>query len=111
MTPTDSACALFTRRWSRTLARRYGHGETTDRLCQGSIWDEDRDWVSSITQSERSYFTLWRKPSVRLPDDLESVFLGVSGVSNDEARVVIEYDSPRSKIADEEVQRMLSDLL
>jgi hypothetical protein len=62
------------------LSKRYGPGKSTDQLMMGSIWDEPRDWIQSLNANERTCFVLWeRLGSGQLPDDIENIFLGVTG--------------------------------
>lgn len=94
------------------LAKRYGPGIAQDGLLPGSIWDEPRDWAQALNANERHCFVMWEaENSNTLPEDLESVFLGVSGLSSNDTSLCIEYTSIRMKDAEAELQEMLSDLL
>jgi len=94
------------------LEKRYGAGELAEGLRSGSIWDEPRDWTQGLTANERHCYVLWERPTARLlPDDVDSIFLGVKGLSSDETNVGLEYASVRMKQAEAELQDMLSDLL
>lgn len=94
------------------LSNRYGPGVAEDVLMSGSIWDQPRDWTQALNANERHCFVLWEaNGSGTLPADLDSVFLGVSGLSSDETSLCIEYASNRMKDAEAELQVMLSDLL
>lgn len=64
------------------VSKRYGLGKSVDFLLPGSIWTDDRDYVMSITQNERKAGTIWERPSVNLPDDIEAIILDVNGKSN-----------------------------
>lgn len=94
------------------LEKRYGTGAYTDQLLSGSIWDDARYWTQALTANERHCFVSWERPLARLlPDDVESIFLGVSGLSSDDTSVCLEYSSVKMKQAEAELQDMLSDLL
>ncbi|RYX80498.1 hypothetical protein EON83_28290 [bacterium] len=94
------------------LSKRYGSGVAQDGLMPGSIWDEPRDWTRALNANERHCFVMWEaNKSDTLPTDLESLFLGVSGLSPDDTSLCIEYASVRMKDAEAELQDMLSDLL
>lgn len=93
------------------VSKRYGLGKSMDFLLPGSIWTDDRDYVMSLTQNERKVGTIWERPSVDLPGDIEAVFLDVNGKDNDTARVGLTYFSRKAELAEAEVQDTLSDLL
>ncbi|GEM72676.1 hypothetical protein SAQ01S_24420 [Sphingomonas aquatilis NBRC 16722] len=94
------------------LEKRYSTGAYTDRLLSGSIWDEPRYWTQGLTANERHCYVIWERPAARqLPDDVDSIFLGVNGLSSDDTSVSLEYASVRMKQAEAELQDMLSDLL
>jgi len=94
------------------LSKRYGPGVAQDGLLPGSIWDEPRDWTQALHANERHCFVMWEAGnSDAIPSDLESLFLGVNGLSSDETSLCIEYASVRMKDAEAELQDMLSDLL
>jgi len=94
------------------LSKRYGLGTAHDELLPGSIWDEPRDWAQALTANERHCFIIWEaENSEALPEDLESLFLGISGLSSNDTSLCIEYASARMKDAEAELQDMLSDLL
>jgi hypothetical protein len=92
-------------------SKRYGLGKSVDFLLPGSIWTDDRDYVMSITQNERKAGTIWERPSVNLPDDIEAIILDVNGKSNHAARIGLACYSRKAELAEAEVQDMLSDLL
>ena len=97
---------------SSQLALKYGPPKKVDILQYGALWDDSRDWVMSLLQQERSFFNIWEKgKSPQLPDDLETVFLGVAAYSSSESSPIIEYASTRLKDAEKEVDADLSDLL
>ena len=94
------------------LSKRYGPGKSTDQLMMGSIWDEPRDWIQSLNANERTCFVLWeRLGSGQWPDDIENIFLGVTGNGIDAANVCVEYRSARMTDGETELRDMLSDLL
>lgn len=93
------------------ISKRYGLGKSMDFLLPGSIWTDDRDYIMSLTQNERKTGTMWERPSVNLPDDIEMIFLGVHGVGTDTAWVGLEYFSSKAELADAEIQDTFSDLL
>lgn len=93
------------------LAKRYGAPEAVDWIVDGALWTEPRDWVMSLTQSERFFFSKWERPRALLPDDLATVFLGLGTQGSDNSWIVLEYASIHSEAADAALQDDLSDLL
>ncbi|GAA1915436.1 hypothetical protein [Nocardioides marmoribigeumensis] len=92
------------------VRRRYGFGSQKDFLYADSIWDEPRDWEMSMRQNERVYSYVWDHTCANLPDQLATVYLGASWLS-DAMVMMIEYASPRLEAAEREQQEDLSDLL
>ena len=98
-------------RLAEQLAQKYGRGTKTDLLLAGSIWTEPQDWTSGLCERERFYNVAWEAPAVRLPDNLDSIFVGATPADGYAAMVVIEYASRRLGEAEAEIERDLADLL
>ncbi len=97
---------------SGQLALKYGAPRKVDILQHGAIWEESRDWVMSLLQQERSYFHIWEAgKSAQLPEDIETLFLGVTAYSSSESSTFVEYASSNLKEAEKEIDADLSDLL
>lgn len=94
------------------LETRYGAGQKQDVLQYEPLWGDPNEWVMAILQGERSYFYLWQKPSqTGLPDDVATIFGGVSATSSTSANFVVEYASVHLEAAEAELDSSLSDLL
>lgn len=98
-------------RLAEQLTQKYGAGERTDLLLNGSIWSEPQDWMSSLNNRERFYHVEWKAPRSRLPDNLQSIFMGATPFENFGASIVVEYASRRSEEADAELERGMADFL
>ena len=103
--------AALERIWGQ-LESRYGKPRTIDFLHHGALFEESRDWVMSLLQHERSFFHIWEKDKVpNLPEDLQSVFLGVVAHNPSDSSVILEYASPSLDAVERETDNDLSDLL
>jgi len=56
---------------------------------------------------------IWRRGSrsFNLPDDIESIYVGAVAHTSQISAVVVEYASPKLKVAEAEEDRRMSDLL
>ena len=94
------------------VASRYGKCNSVNTLRNGAIWDQSRDFVASLFEGDRFYWNVWdREHHSNLPEDLESVFVGVLPHGHSDASVIIEYTSVELKSADEALNNDLSNLL
>lgn len=98
-------------RLAEQLTQKYGQGAKTDLLLAGSIWTDPQDWTSGLCERERFYNVVWEAPAVRLPDNLEHIFVGATPVDGYDVMVVVEYSSRRLGEADAEMERVMADLL
>ncbi len=93
------------------LTQKYGEGDKTDLLFDGSIWNEPQDWSAALAAKERFYSYMWERPkSKKLPEDLASIFIGALMIEQ-QGFAVIEYASSKLRDAEAEVERDLSALL
>lgn len=79
----------------------YGGHFNLDRLEDGSIWNEPRDWTSSIVHGERALSTLWsEKTGAFLNHNLKAVSLHANQVDTTIGYLTIEYSFKNSDAVD-----------
>ena len=98
-------------RVSGQLQSRYGPPRKVDILVHDGLWPEPRDWIMSLLQNERSFFHTWERAKASLPEDLDTVFLGILAHSSTDASLIVEYSSTSFDEAEQEADSSLSDLL
>lgn len=99
-------------RVSGQLQNRYGAPRKVDVLVHDALWPDSRDWVMSLLQNERSFFHVWERAKIpSLPEDLDTVFLGVLAHNTSDSSVILEYSSIHFEAAEQEADSSLSDLL
>ncbi|MGO4411287.1 MULTISPECIES: hypothetical protein [unclassified Brevundimonas] len=99
-------------RVAEQLSQKYGRPKKTDFLMEGSIWSEVQDWMSALNNNERYYCYNWdAEEGARLPDGVESIFVGAVPVQGYAAQVVLEYASRTLADAEADLERQMADLL
>ncbi len=74
------------------LVSVYGHADDQQFLRSGALWDEDNEWVMSISQNERVHSVWWTdSKGSKLKDGLRSVALFVGASGRDTSWVMIQY--------------------
>lgn len=96
----------------RQLEGKYGPSRVQDFLMDGSIWEDDRDWTMAVHQNERFYSATWRRSeAANLPNDLDTVYLGVTASDGSTTNIVLEYASPALQAVEAEADEANADLL
>jgi len=99
-------------RVAQQLANRYGPGRKSDILFSGALWDAPQYWMNALEDQTRVYGYLWDiKNGAKLPDDLETVYVGAAAYGGGEGAVTVEYASTRMAAAEDEIERDMSNLL
>ena len=86
-----------------SLSKTYGKYYEKDSLKVGSIWNEPRDWMTSLLKKERDLFCYWSKDDgATLPDDIFYVQLEAKALSDDSGLLVLDYYFSNSEAAEKE---------
>ena len=94
------------------LSKTYGEARVFNQLMQGSIWNRPEDWMSSIERKERVYMAQWlEEDKLNLPNNLNSISLGVYAYDDHNGQLVLEYYFNNSTAADEEIAALEDDAL
>lgn len=97
-------------RVAQQLAQRYGGSRKSDFLLDGALWDSPQYWMNALEDGQRIYAYIWEQRD-RLPDDIESVYAGAAAYGGGQGAVTLEYASTRMKLAEQEIESKLADLL
>jgi hypothetical protein len=94
------------------LSSTYGKQKKLDFLMQGSIWNEPRDWMQSITNKERVLMSEWSKDTgATLIDSLASIALVIDVRDTSSGYIAIEYSFENAVMADAETAALEDDAL
>lgn len=74
------------------LSEKYGIARNIESLRSDSIWNEPRDWVMSLKQSERTHAADWENAKSS-SEKYSIIQLWVVGTSMDSSLLVLEYRS------------------
>lgn len=88
------------------LASKYGQDKNYDFLHANSIWDEDKYWMRSLEQNERSLASFWNVGSgAKLPADMKEVVLVARALSSDRGYVNVFYRSANYDLCRSELEK------
>lgn len=88
------------------LETNYGKSELTDILLPRALWKNADDWLMSIRQSERIYFTVWEsKVGSVIPPEFKSIYLAVQADSSTKGYLVLEYYGTKHSILSEKAKQ------
>jgi len=75
------------------IANKYGlPTKEVDRLTDGSIWDEPRDYMMSLKKRERTLWSMWgTSEGADLPNNIASIFLMAQARKTNVALLTLEY--------------------
>jgi hypothetical protein len=86
------------------LAKAYGRNyQETDFLLPGSIWNEQRDWMTGLKKKERVLMSLWKTANGALPYDLYTVGVVASALSSDKGYISVEYQFDNEAACEDEI--------
>ena len=78
----------------------------------GGIYDQYTDWMDSINYKERAYFASWDvEDGLSLPNELKTIFLGVSVEDSFTGYIFIEYYFNNNDDAEAEISALEDDAL
>jgi hypothetical protein len=94
------------------LTKAYGKHQKIDFLSSGSLWDESHYWMMGLLKQDRYLLAHWnKKEGSRLKDNLSSVILGVSALSQEKGYISIDYTYSNSVECEKELAAMEDDAL
>jgi len=74
------------------LINTYGKNEKVDRLLPGSIWDESKDWMSSLKRKERFLIATWTEVNgSNLRDNIQAIQLSANALSTRKGMLTLQY--------------------
>ena len=90
------------------LDQKYGPHERNDFLKSGSIWDEPREWMESLTQKERVLSSYWGLDdnAGKTPPPVEAVVLKASGLSRTDGWVTLTYEFSNADKCLDEIKKL-----
>jgi hypothetical protein len=81
---------------SNNIEKNYGKYRTVDYLKRGSIWNEPEDFMMGLLKEDRALIVIWDKESkATLPNDIESIMIGVKAKTPSEGYLSLEYYSTK----------------
>lgn len=78
------------------LATKYGNPNRFDYLRNGSIWNEQRDWMMGLHKKERTLKSYWTNEDRELPDSVQAIGLEAMAISTEQAVVKLGYEFKNS---------------
>ncbi|MBT5935706.1 hypothetical protein [Sulfurimonas sp.] len=94
------------------LTKAYGKHNKIDFLSSGSLWDKSHYWMMGLLKQDRYLIANWnKKEGSKLKDNLSSVGLGVSALSQEKGYISIDYTYSNSEECEKELAAMEDDAL
>ena len=78
------------------LATKYGNSKRYDHLRNGSIWNEQRDWMMGLRKKERTLTSYWTNEGRELPDNVQAIELDAVAINTEQAMVKLVYEFKNS---------------
>lgn len=74
------------------IESKYGKYNLMDNLLPGSIWNDEKDWMTSLKKNERSLTAFWEKEyGSNLTDNIQSIMLAARAVNDNSGFITVEY--------------------
>lgn len=94
----------------KIVQNKYGSDKNYDFLHAGSIWDEDKYWMRSLEQDERSLVSFWNKgANSKLPNDIGEIVLSANALSSTKGFLRLSYRSPNYEACADDVAKPSND--
>ena len=98
--------------YTEKLKKTYGNPVVVDNFMDGGIYDQYTDWMDSINYKQRAYFASWDvEDGLSLPNELKTIFLGVSVEDSFTGYIFIEYYFNNNDDAEAEISALEDDAL
>lgn len=78
------------------LTTKYGNPKQYDILRNGSIWNEQRDWMMGLRKKERILKSYWTNEGRELPDSVQAIELEAMAINTERAVVSLVYEFKNS---------------
>lgn len=94
------------------LKKSYGSSVLTDILMPDSIWNEPKDWMTSLLKKERLLSCVWNNDSgATLTDAIQSIHLIATASESDTGYISVEYALTSCAQSDAEINDLQDDVL
>jgi hypothetical protein len=95
-------------RLETALDAKYGPHDRLDFLKSGSIWDEPREWMMSLSERERTLISYWGldQNKGKTPPPVETVSLRASGLSRSSGWLTLSYEFSNVDKCLDEIKKM-----
>lgn len=75
-----------------SLTNNYGEGNMIDVLLPGSLWDNDNEWILSLSYNQRYFMCNWDKAECqKMSENLSSIVLAAKASDVYTGHIVLEY--------------------
>jgi len=97
---------------SEKLTKTYGMPQLIDSFNEGGLYSDYNDWMDSIANKERQFYAFWSKNNgLQLPNNLNSIALGVLVEDTWQGNVYLEYTFDNFDNAVKEMDELEDDAL
>jgi hypothetical protein len=76
----------------KALHKKYGDALDVDRLNDGSIWNEENDWMMGLLKKDRKLESLWSSQETKLPNKLTGIMLEAEALNRSAGVITLTYE-------------------